>query len=313
MFAVNYSDRDALSARATLRQRLEDEGGRVAQELPFDSGYTARRSLAHLGENLFEGDAGTVDPLDGGLAFLASAGERPEAEAVGLEIARLLAAGESADDIVVTLRRPGADGPLFTSVMREMGIPATLEAHLPLAGTAVGRALTTLCRAAADDGEPQDVIAHLRADTAFRQSRTDWAERDVARGKLSTVVAMMEKWGEKPPTHLRRVFEADGSAERVRAVAVCARRIAEAVHKERAPLAGEPSAGVPLDPIELRAGVAAAELLEELADIAALPGIDAPDLAEAADAIESATVRSWQGSAEGRVRILSPYRIRAGR
>ena len=99
----------------------------------------------------------------------------------------------------------------------------------------------------------------------------------------------------------------------VRAVAVSARRIAEAVHTEKAPLAGERTAGVPLDPIELRAGVAAAELLEELAEVAALPGIDPPDLADAADAIESATVRSWQGSAEGRVRILSPYRVRAGR
>ena len=109
------------------------------------------------------------------------------------------------------------------------------------------------------------------------------------------------------------MFEARGPVERVRAVAVSARRVAEAVHKEKAPLAGERTAGVPLDPIELRAGVAAAELLEELAEVAALPGIAPPDLADAADAIESATVRSWQGSAEGRVRILSPYRVRAGR
>ena len=109
------------------------------------------------------------------------------------------------------------------------------------------------------------------------------------------------------------MFESDGPVRGVRAVAVSARRIAEAVHHEEAPLAGERTAGVPLDPIELRAGVAAAELLEELAEVAALPGIDPPDLADAADAIESATVRSWQGSAEGRVRILSPYRVRAGR
>ncbi len=129
----------------------------------------------------------------------------------------------------------------------------------------------------------------------------------------TTVEKLLERWGDAPPAHLKRVFEARGPVERVRAVAVSARRIAEAVHRERAPLAGERTAGVPLDPIELRAGVAAAELLEELAEVAALPGIGPPDLADAADAIESATVRSWQGSAEGRVRILSPYRVRAGR
>lgn len=314
LFAVNYSDRDALAARATLRQRLEDEGGRVTQELSFDPGYTPRNSLAHLAEHLFEsGDTGSVDPGDGGIALLKCAGERAEAEAVGLEVAKLLTAGVSADDIVVTVRRPGADGPLFASVLREMGIPATLEAHLPLSGTAVGRGLLTLCRAASDDGEPADVIAHLRADTAFRRGRTDWAERDVARGTRTTIAELMEGWGETPPAHLRRVFEADGPEARVRAAAVCARRLAEAVHSKAAPLAGGRTGGVPLDPVELRAGVAAAELLEELAEVASLPGVEAPDLTDVADAIESATVRSWQGSAEGRIRIVSPYRLRAGR
>ena len=311
--AVNYADRNALAARAGLLTRLTDEGGTVIMELGFNARYTSRGSLSHLSRNVFEEDAGTVHPLDGGLAFLASAGERGEAEAAGIEIARLLAAGTSADEIVVTLRRPSVEGPLFASVMREMGIPATLEAHLPLASTAVGRSLLALCRAAADEGEPADVIAHLRADAAFRPSRADWAERAIARGEAETVEKVLERWGDTPPAHLRRVFEARGPADRVRAVAVSARRIAEAVHRERAPLAGERTAGVPLDPIELRAGVAAAELLEELAEVASLPGIDAPDLGDAADAIESATVRSWQGSAEGRVRILSPYRVRAGR
>ena len=312
-FAVNYSDRNALAARAGLRARLELEGGAIVKELAFDPSYTSRKSLAHLGLEIFETEAGTVDPFDGGLALLSSAGERGEAEAVGLEIARLLDAGTGADAIVITLRSPSLEGPRFASVMREMGIPATLEAHLPLASTAVGRSLLALCRAASDDGDPADVIAHLRTDAAFRQTRTDWAERAVARREAESVEQLLERWGETPPAHLRRVFEERSPEDRVRAVAVSARRIAEAVHREQAPLAGERSVGVPLDPIELRAGVAAAELLEELAEVAALPGIDPPDLADAANAIESATVRSWQGSAEGRVRILSPYRVRAGR
>ena len=89
-FAVNYSDRNALTARAGLLTRLTEEGGTVVSELEFDTGYTARDSLAHIARNVFESDPGTVNPLDGGLAFLASAGERGEAEAAGVEIARLL-------------------------------------------------------------------------------------------------------------------------------------------------------------------------------------------------------------------------------
>lgn len=311
--AVNYADRAALAARAGLLARLLAEGGQVARELPFDPSYTSRPSLRHLASALFETDAGTVPARDDGVRLLDCSGERGEAEAVGLMVARLLADGVSADDIVVVLRRPAVEGPLVAAVMREMGIPATLEAQLPLKGTAVGRSLAALCRAGSRDGTPADVLAHMRADTAARPARADWAERAVARAEAETVAALMERWGEQPPAHLRRVFEAQGPVARVRAVAVSARRIAEAAHRERAPLAGERSGEVPLDPLELRAGVAAAELLEELAAVAELPGCTAPDLAEAAEAIESATVPSWQGSAEGRVRILSPYRVRAGR
>ena len=115
------------------------------------------------------------------------------------------------------------------------------------------------------------------------------------------------------PPHLARVREASEDVAKVRAVAAAARRVAEAVHREAAPLAGERSNGVPLDPIELRAAVTAAELLEELAAVASLPGCASPTLADAAEAIESASVRSWLGSAEGRVRIVSPYRARAAR
>lgn len=311
--AVNYEDRDALSARARLLGRLAEEGAEVAGELEFDPAYTASESLRGLAAGLFEPAPESAVDGDGAVRLLDCAGERTEAEAVGIEIARLLAAGASADEIVVVLRRPAAEGPLMASVLREMGIPVTLEADLPLAATAVGRSLISLCRAASEDGEPDDVIAHLRADTAFRAGRADWAERGVARAETPSVEALIEKWGERVPAHLRRVLEAGGPLERVRAVAVSARRLAETVHRERAPLAGERSHEVPLDPIELRAGVAAAELLEELADVATLPGLGTPDLADAAAAIESGTVRSWQGSTEGRVRVLSPYRVRAAR
>ncbi len=310
--AVNFADREALTARAGLLVRLKTEGGEVVKTLEHQPSYTDRASLRHISEALFEAAPGNVEP-DDGIRLIEAGGERGEAETVGIEIARLITGGTDAGDIVVALRSPSAEGPLFASVFRSLGIPATLEAQLPLAGTAVGRALLTLCRAADELGEPDDVIAHLRADTGSPPGKADWAERALARGSASTVADLEARWEDAMPPHLARVREADGSVARVRAVAGCARRIAEGIHREAAPLAGERSSGVPLDPIELRAAVTAAELLEELAAVASLPGCSAPDLADAAEAIESASVRSWLGSAEGRVRILSPYRARAAR
>ena len=310
--AVNYDDRAALAARAGLLARVLEDGAEIDQRLTFDPSYTARRSLRHLSENLFEPDASQAE-LDGAVRILDSGGERGEAETVGIEVARLIAAGTAPDAIVVVLRNPAAEGPLFASVLRSQGVPVTLEAQLPLAGTAVGRSLVALCRAASDEAEPADVLAHMRSDTAARPGRADWAERTIARGEVTSVEALMERWGETPPAHLARVLGAARPIDRVRAIALCARRIAERAHLEAAPLAGERTDGVPLDPVELRAAVAAAELLSELVAVAALPGLDAPSLIDAAEALESASVRSWHGSTEGRVRIVGPARARAAR
>jgi ATP-dependent helicase/DNAse subunit B len=310
--AVNYADREALAARAGLLSRLHEEGIDAEHRLEGSASYTAEASLAHIASYLFEAAPGTVPP-DDGIRFIEAGGERGEAEAVGIEIARLIAAGTDPGEIVVVLRNPSSDGPLFASVFRGLGIPATLEAQLPLAGTAVGRSLWALCAGSGETGEPAEILAHLRADTASHPGKADWAERALARGDIETISQLEERWQGSMPPHLARVREAGEDVAKVRAVAASARRLAEAVHREAAPLAGERSNGVPLDPIELRAAVTAAELLEELAAVASLPGCASPTLADAAEAIESASVRSWLGSAEGRVRIVSPYRARAAR
>ena len=46
---------------------------------------------------------------------------------------------------------------------------------------------------------------------------------------------------------------------------------------------------------------------------ASCPAATPPDLEAAAEALESATVPLWRGPAEGRVRVLDPYSVRAGR
>ena len=149
--AVNYADRRALAARATLLARLRDEFGAADRRRA-----RLRPGLHRAGDRCATSTASCSSPApapsppDEGLRLLECAGERGEAEAVGLEIARLLAAGVDPGDIVIALRRPSVDGPLFASVLRELGVPVALEADLPLAATAVGRSLVALCRAASD-------------------------------------------------------------------------------------------------------------------------------------------------------------------
>ena len=101
--AVKYADRRALAVRAGLL--TEELGAEPPLELPFDPDYTSSATLRHLDRELFEPEAGAVAP-DEGLVLLESAGARGEAEAIGIEIARLLRSGHRPDEIAIVTRRP---------------------------------------------------------------------------------------------------------------------------------------------------------------------------------------------------------------
>jgi len=312
--AVNYADRRALAVRARLLGVLREElGAGEALELESQSDHTTSGILRHLDRNLFETAAGTVEP-DAGLVLLQSAGARGEAEAIGIEIARLLGSGFSPDEVAIVARRPESCGPVLASVLRELGVPIALEASLPLASTCVGGSLIALCRAAADEHAVEALLFHLRSDPSVAPASVDQVERRIRRGDAQTVGAATDHW-EHPPRHLQALRDADDAAARLRALAWSARALAEGAHRGRAPLAGRDPAGmaIPFSALELRAGGAAAELLEQLATVGSLPGCEQPDLADAIDAIESASVPHWRGPASGRVRILSPYRARTVR
>ncbi len=313
--AVTYADTRALAARSGLLTRLIDElGAERPEPLPFDPDYTTSATLRHLDRHLFEPEAERIEP-DGGLVLLDSAGGRGEAEAIGVEIARLLADGVRPDEIAIVLRHPDSSGPLLASVLGTLGIPVALEASMPVASTCVGTSLVALCRAVADEGAVDALLAHLRSDPSLDPGAVDWVERRIRRGKATTVAEATAGW-EKPPRHLERLRNAPNAVARLRALARSARELAEGAHRAEAPHARSSPAdapGTPFSAVELRAGVAAAELLEELATLGDLPGAEAPGLADATEAIESATVPLWRGPAAGRVRVMSPYRARAAR
>ncbi len=312
--AINYSDRVALGARAGLLAELRDEiGVGETVELPHADGHSPSRTLVHLDRHLFEGDVERIEP-DEGLVLMESAGERGEADAIALEAARLIAAGAEPDQILITTRHPATDGELIAAVLEENGLPAALETSIPLERTGTGRALLALCRAALPTGTPDDMLAHMRCDPTAPPSMVDWLERAVRRGEAETIDAMFEGW-ETPPRHLARLRGAKAPGARLAALAGIARNIAEGPHAKRAPLAGAggEDSPTPVVPLELRAGAAAAELLSELGSIGGLAGVDPPDLEDAIAAIEGAGVPAWRGPAEGRIRIVSPYKVRGAR
>ena len=312
--ALNYADRRSLASRATLYTELRAElGATVTAELEPEDDYTPHASLRHLDRALFESDPGTV-PLDDGVVLMECAGERGEAEAIGLEVAGLLSEGVDPGDVAIVVRHPSATGHVLAGVLSGYGIPVALEAQAPVDRTAVGRALVTLCRAASPGGRAEDLLAHLRADPTVPAGIADDLERRIRRGDATTVDEAIRGW-KSAPRHLARLQGAGEGAGRLYALATVAREVAEGAHREQAPLAASGLGGGAdtLHPIELRAAIAAAELLEELATLGELPGCPVPSLDDAIEALEGASVRTWRGPTDGRVRILSPYRLRAGR
>jgi ATP-dependent helicase/DNAse subunit B len=301
-FAVAFEERRSLDARASLLERLRDLGGVEEARLESTPENTDSATLHHLERWFLRDDAGRIEP-DDGLALLEAAGERGQVEQIGVEVARLLAAGIPPDRIAIVLRNPDRDGPLYESVLGGFGIPVAVEARVPLARTATGRGLLGLLRATLPEGTAGDVLAFVRAPGVGRLGDADWLERAIRRGRLQSADEAREAWNG------RELFELDElSANKPPPVLLgdlgrFARRLAERPAEREAPLAAGQRR------LELRAGAAAAAALEELA---AVRGIrDAAT--EALAALEGLEVPLWRGSTEGHVRVTSPYRIRAGR
>ena len=229
--AVNYADREALVAGAPLLAECMELGATVAEQVEHDPGYTDRESLRHLDRFLFEPESRPVEP-DGGVVLLECAGELGEAEAIGAEIARLLADGVPPDEIAVVARDVARRGPALGRVLARLELPVAVEASVPLDQTAVGSSLVALCRAASAAGEPADLLGHLRADPAMAPEAAAWLERRIRRRRPASIDEAIEGW-KAPPRHLATVRAASGPAARMRALAAIARELAEELPGDR--------------------------------------------------------------------------------
>ncbi|HEX4670228.1 MAG TPA: PD-(D/E)XK nuclease family protein [Solirubrobacterales bacterium] len=301
----------ALAARSRLLGELRERIGVAAETaIEADPANTESALLFHLARGFGSAGAEPRAPDLDLLRLLRSAGVRGEAEAIATEVSKLVAGGADPAQIAIALRDPARRGAAIAAALEANGVATALEAELPVAGTAVGGGLVALLEAEFGSRRASDLLRYLRGPSSFSPGRVDWLERSLRRGRVEDAETALGLWqGEEgePPRDLLRLREAAGrsaaalSAEVGRLAATMAAR----------PLRGEGD-GPPLGPgdgLELRAAGAVADALNELAELGRL----APGPEELAATIAGLEFRVWSGPVEGRVRIASPYRLRAGR
>jgi RecB family exonuclease len=318
---------EALAARGQLLGQLRERLGSVAEEtiLDADPGNTESPQLYALARRFgFPELAPEPLPERSDLTFLRSAGSRAEAEAIAAEVSRLVHADVPPDEIAVALRDPSRRGPEVEAALEASGIAAALEAEVPVAMTSVGGGIIALLETAFGSGRAADLLRYLRGPSGFSPGRVDWLERAIRRDRIADAESALARWrGEvgrerrgdaaverepgEDPRDLTRLREAaaESSAALCAAVAGLAGTMASRPFKTGA---DGPRLG-PGDGLELRA---AGQVAAALTDLAAL-GPLAPAPERLAETVRALDFRVWSGPVEGRVRIASPYRLRAAR
>lgn len=280
---------------APLLESLAEIGIDSVEEAAADPGNTDSPLLFHL-ERGFGASEPERLPIDESLAFLRSAGERGEAEAIAVAVAGLLADGCEPEQIAIVVRDPTRRGPLIASVLESYGVPTALEAEVPASTTSVGGSLIALLEAVLGTGRATDLLRYLRGPSGISSGRVDWFERRLRRDRVQTASAALQLWEEQyePLEAVTRLREsagrpADLSAEVGGLAAAMATRVSA----------------------ELEARTAAA-IATAMAERAALDGL-APLPESIARALAGIRVRVWSGPVEDRVRITDPRRVRAAR
>jgi RecB family exonuclease len=302
---------EALAARGELLGQLRALGPVDETTLPPDPGNTESAQLFALARGFGFPEAPPAPlPEPSDLTLLRSAGTRAEAEAIAAEVSRLVHAGAAPDEIAVALRDPGRRGPEVEAALEANGIAAALEAEVPVAMTSVGGAVVALLEVAFGAARAADLLRYLRGPSGFSPGRVDWLERAIRRERIGDAETALARWrGEEgeDPRDLRRLGEA--AAESPAALCAAVGGLA-ATMASRPFRTGEdgPRLG-PGDGLELRAAGAIAAALGDLAALGSL----APAPEKLAETVAALDFRVWSGPVEGRVRIASPYRLRAAR
>ncbi|MGK2931470.1 MAG: PD-(D/E)XK nuclease family protein, partial [Solirubrobacterales bacterium] len=244
-------------------------------------------------------------PATSAVGVLRSAGPRNEAEAIASGIARLLDAGTPPESIAIAIENPAAQGRLLSVVLDRFRIDNSLEAEIPVSGTATGQTVMAVLEAIRPGGPAKAAFAWLRSPLYAGQDVVDKIELDCRRLSEPTAEGVMGRLGEgRLPEHWDDLRRKTAAGE---AVQEGIARIALELGNLALDTPGIPE---PAAILESQAGAAIAEACEE---IAAIQGPGNTGIDGIHDAIESGSVRVWSMPASGTVRIASPYSLRAKR
>jgi ATP-dependent helicase/DNAse subunit B len=310
--AVPFEDgNEALAARGRLLGQLRALEPVEEIGLEADPANTESAQLYSLARGFgFPALAPQPLPEPSDLTMLRSAGSRAEAEAIAAEVSRLIHGGAAPDQIAVALRDPSRRGPEVEAALEANGIAAALEAEVPVASTSVGGAVVALVETAFGTGRASDLLRYLRGPSGFSPGRVDWLERAIRRARIGDAETALARWrGEEgeDPRDLQRLRDAAAESPAALCAAVAGLAATMASRPFRTGEDG-PRLG-PGDGLELRA---AGSIAAAMTDLAAL-GPLAPAPARLAETVAALDFRVWSGPVEGRVRIASPYRLRAAR
>jgi RecB family exonuclease len=299
----------ALAARARLRDQLCERIG-AADEVTREAtpGNTISPLLFHLTISFGAPRPRRAEP-DGSLTLLSSAGTRAEAESIAAFVSRLLHEGADPAEVAVVLRDPSRRGGEIAAALEANGVATALEAELAVARTSVGGALIALLEAEFGSRRASDFLRYLRGPSGWSASTVDWFERDLRRGRVQDAETAYLRWQgedrELPRDLLRlRAAARRSPAELAAEVAGLAMAMSS---RDRSGTDGPQLQ--PGDELEVRAAAAIASALSDLAELGDL----APRAGELAAVLEELDFRVWSGPVQGRVRIASPYRLRAAR
>jgi hypothetical protein len=312
--ALTYEDgHPAFAGRARTALRLRALA--VTEErLPARAEYympPARVALHHVERTLFSDSApARVDPGEA-VELHEAGGERSEIELAAAATLDLLRSGVPPSEIAIVLREPADQAELVAGVFAAYGVPAAVALRLPLARTALGRALIGVLRCALAEGTSDDLIAYLRAPGLLREPQAvDRLEADLRRAGERTAARARERWEAEHPEldeldRLARVARG-GIAPLAEAAAARARSLLTAPYRGGAPrLEGE-------EREDAAAYGAAAAVLQELATLGSFAGLPPPGAADLIGALEEA-VAQLPPVEPGGVVVTDPRAVRARR
>jgi ATP-dependent helicase/DNAse subunit B len=151
----------ALAERAATLETLRPGADELVALEPVETFYEAA-ALHRLERRLFEEPAAGAPSPGDAVALLEGGDERAEAELIGAEVERLVAAGCAPGEIAIVTRGAASIAPIVAAVLDARGVPHTAARRERFADTALGGGLLALVRAALLGGSAADLVRWLR-------------------------------------------------------------------------------------------------------------------------------------------------------